>query len=83
LQLGGRFSYSYVIGKLSLPVELGYYLHSKFKGNGMFYHRIGFRYHFNNNLILTFALKSHWAVAHYFEYGIGYRLAIHKKNAAL
>lgn len=83
LQLGGRFSYSYVIGKLSLPVELGYYLHSKFKGNGMFYHRIGFRYQFNNNLILTFALKSHWAVAHYFEYGIGYRLPIHKKNAAL
>jgi len=73
VQLGARASYAYVIGKLSLPLEFGYYLHTKYKGNGLFYHRIGFRYQFNNNLLLTFALKSHWAVAHYFEYGIGYR----------
>lgn len=81
-QLGGRIGYSYVIGKLSLPIELGYYLYSQYKANGMFYHRIGFRYHFDNNLILTFALKSHWAVAHYFEYGIGYRFPFKTKNAA-
>jgi hypothetical protein len=73
LQVGARFSYSYVIGNLSLPIEFGHYLYTKHKGNGLFYHRIGFRYQFKNRIIATFALKTHWAVAHYFEYGIGYR----------
>ena len=73
LQLGARLSYSYVIGNLSLPIEFGHYLYTRYKGNGMFYHRIGFRYQFKNRIIATFALKTHWAVAHYFEYGIGYR----------
>lgn len=73
IQVGARFSYSYVIGNLSLPVEFGHYLYTRFKGNGMFYHRIGLRYQFKNRIIATFALKTHWAVAHYFEYGIGYR----------
>lgn len=82
VQIGSRLSYAYTIGQLSLPIEIGYYLHSKYKGNGLFYHRIGLRYQLKNNLLFTFSLKSHWAVAHYFEYGIGYRLPFKKKNAA-
>ncbi|MBK6833681.1 MAG: hypothetical protein IPG89_05130 [Bacteroidetes bacterium] len=82
IQIGARASYSYNIGKLSLPVEFGYYLRNIYKVDGSFYHRIGVRYYTNNNIILTFALKTHWAVAHYFEYGVGYRLPVGKRQDA-
>lgn len=80
IQVGVRGSYAYNIGKLTLPVEFGYYVRSIFKGDGNFYHRIGARYHLNNNIILSFSLKTHWAVAHYIEYGVGYRLPLKKKK---
>ncbi|MDP2385309.1 MAG: acyloxyacyl hydrolase [Bacteroidota bacterium] len=79
IQIGMRASYSYCIGRLAFPVEFGYYLHTNFTGDGMFYHRIGARYYTPNNIILTFSLKTHWAVAHYFEFGAGYRLPVKKK----
>jgi hypothetical protein len=80
IQIGARASYSYNVGKFSLPVEFGYYLRSVYRGDGNFYHRIGVRYYTNNNIILTFSLKTHWAVAHYFEYGVGYRLPMKRKH---
>lgn len=80
IQLGVRGSYSYNIGRFSFPIEFGRYLYTNYKEDGMFYHRIGVRYYTPNNIIFTFSLKTHWAVAHYFEYGAGYRLPVKKKT---
>jgi hypothetical protein len=76
LQVGVKFSYCYNIGRLSLPVEFGYYAYTHFTGDGPFYHRIGVRYIFKNNVVAMFQLKTHWAVAQYFEFGAGYRLPL-------
>ncbi len=80
LQYGIKFSYCYVVGHTSFPVEMGYYLHTPYKGDGIFFHRIGVRYYTAQNIILNFSLKTHWAVANYFEFGAGYRLPLKRKN---
>lgn len=80
IQIGARASYSYNVGEFSFPFEFGCYLRNPDIEGGMFYHRIGVRYHLKNNIMLSFSLKSHWAVAQYFEFGAGYRLPLKKKR---
>jgi hypothetical protein len=73
VQTGIKAGYSFTIGNLHLPVEMGYYTTTLYKGNGPFFHRIGMRYYFANNFIANITLKTHWAKADYIEFGIGYR----------
>lgn len=80
IQMGIKVAYAYNIGRLSLPIEMGYYLYSKDKSDGVFFHRIGMRYYFKNNFVAILSLKTHWAVANYFEFGVGYRVPLKKKN---
>lgn len=80
IQVGVKIAYSYNIGRLSLPIEMGYYLFSKSKDDGIFFHRIGMRYYFKNNFVAILSLKTHWAVANYFEFGIGYKVPLKKKT---
>ncbi|HXB41555.1 MAG TPA: acyloxyacyl hydrolase [Bacteroidia bacterium] len=81
-QVGIKFAYSYNAGRLSFPVEMGYMFYSKFTDDGLFFHRIGIRYYLKNNFVAMVTLKTHWAVASYFEFGAGYRIPIKKKNYA-
>lgn len=78
-QLGIKLAYAYNPGRLSFPVEMGYMLYSKFASEGYFFHRIGIRYYFKNNFAVMATLKTHWAVANYFEFGAGYRIPLKKK----
>ena len=80
LQLGVKACYAYNIGRISLPIEMGYYAISKPKEDGPIFHRIGIRHYCKNGLMFNFSLKSHWAVAAHFDYGIGYRFSIKKKK---
>ncbi|MFO0321124.1 MAG: acyloxyacyl hydrolase [Bacteroidota bacterium] len=80
LQLGVKLCYAYNVGRVSLPVEMGYYAISKPKEDGPIFHRIGIRYYCKNGLMYNFSLKSHWAVAAHFDYGIGYRFKLRKKK---
>jgi hypothetical protein len=80
LQLGVKLCYSYNIGRVSLPIEMGYYAISKPKEDGPIFHRIGIRYYCKNGLMFNFTLKSHWAVASHFDYGFGYRFNLKKKR---
>ncbi|MBI3501637.1 MAG: acyloxyacyl hydrolase [Bacteroidetes bacterium] len=73
LQVGLKFGYELVIGKISLPLEQGVYLFSKTTLDGRIYHRIGIRYHINKHLIINYTLKTQWATAENLEFGIGYR----------
>lgn len=72
LQVGAKFSYAYVIHKLSLPVEFGVYVFKKQHTNGMFFHRIGARYMISKHFIANITLLTHFAKADYFEGGLGY-----------
>lgn len=52
----------------------GFYIYKPTREIPDFTGRLGIRYSFKNNLTLMFAIKHHWfALADYFEWGIGYR----------
>lgn len=78
LQAGLKIAYCYNAGRMSFPVEMGYMFYSKYTDDGLFFHRIGMRYYFKNNVVAIVTLKTHWAVANYFEFGVGYRIPIKK-----
>ncbi|MBS1637967.1 MAG: acyloxyacyl hydrolase [Bacteroidetes bacterium] len=78
--IGPKFCYSYNVGRISFPVEMGVYAVSKPKEDGLFFHRIGVRHYCKNGLVINFSLKSHWAVASHFEYGLGYRFSVKKRK---
>ncbi|OFX59104.1 MAG: hypothetical protein A2046_15055 [Bacteroidetes bacterium GWA2_30_7] len=72
---GGIFlSHELVFSKVGIIVQSGVYYFSKLESDGLFYHRIGIRYFMNNNFILNFALKSHFARADFIEFGVGYKI---------
>lgn len=79
-QLGVKGCYAYNVGKVSFPVEMGYYAVSKPKEDGPIFHRIGVRYFCDNGLMFNFSMKSHWAVASHFDYGIGYTFKLKRKK---
>ena len=80
VQLGFKLGWAYNIGNISLPLEMGCYVKSFYKGDGIFYQRVGVRYYFKNDLFVSMTLKSHWARADFFEYGIGYRFPVKKRG---
>ena len=72
-QMGLIGGYEFRIGKIGLPYMIGIYLVDAYKGNGLFYNRIGGRYYINEHLIANITLKTHFAKADFFEYGLAYR----------
>lgn len=73
VQAGAKLCYAYNFHKLSFPVEFGVYFYKKQAVNGIFFHRIGFRYKVTKHLMANFTLLTHFAKADYFEYGLGYQ----------
>jgi hypothetical protein len=73
VQAGFKAGGEMFIGKISVPLEMGVYLHTKMKRNGLLYHRMGVRYNFNEHWFGNFTLKTHFAKADYFAWGAGYR----------
>lgn len=65
--------YAYNVGRISFPVELGYYVYQKAQPDGNIMSRIGVRYYTRSGLVASFGLRTHFAVAYTFEYGLGYR----------
>lgn len=74
VQVGAKFSYELVIGRLYLPFEMGVYAYSKFKEHGPVYNRLAVRYLVNDHFICNVSLKTHFARAEYWEAGIGWRI---------
>lgn len=65
-------AYEIQFGKLSIPLQLGFYVYDPFKKDLFMYSRIGWRYRVGKRLVLNMTLKSHMAVADYAEMGFGY-----------
>jgi hypothetical protein len=73
-ELGILLGHSLLMGNLQLITELGTYLYAPEWNKGLFYQRIGFKYEINQNWALRSILKTHFARADYFEWGISYTL---------
>ena len=76
IRISARLGYSYNIGRISLPIEMGYYVFQKAKPDGYVVSRIGVRYYTKSGIVAHFGLRTHFAVAYNFEYGLGYRFFI-------
>jgi hypothetical protein len=73
VQVGVKAGYAFNVDRLSLPFEFGVYVFKKQDYNGLFFHRIGFRYMVTKHIMANITLLTHWAKADYFEWGIGYQ----------
>lgn len=76
-RVSARVGYSYNVGRISFPIEIGYYAFQKVSPDGPVVSRIGVRYYSACGLVGHFGLRTHFAVAYTFEYGLGYRFFIH------
>lgn len=83
LNLTCFISYEYKINHFSAFAEIGYYLirQTSKQSNPNLFQRVGFRYNVIDNLFLTSAIRaSNFSVAHYIEWGIGYRFNLLSPN---
>ncbi len=73
-QIGLGISHTLMIDKFGLYTQVGGYIHSEYKEEGILYQRIGSVYQFTEKLSGILLLKTHLTVAEYMEFGIGYTL---------
>ncbi len=66
-------SYNVFLGKTTLYVNIGKYLHTKMKPPETIYPRIGIRHYLGNHLIANFSVKASFFRAEFLEFGLGYR----------
>jgi hypothetical protein len=79
LRGGPKIGYAYNVGNISFPVEMGFYIHQITNPDGLFFHRIGMRYYFPSGWTIVTTLRSHFAVAYCFEFGLGYVIKMKKQ----
>jgi hypothetical protein len=60
--------------RLTIIIQLGTYIHANYYKYSRVYSRIGMRFEVLPNVLINFSLKSHYAIADYLEWGIGYRI---------
>ncbi|HHZ65173.1 MAG TPA: acyloxyacyl hydrolase [Flavobacteriales bacterium] len=73
IRYGIHISHELVIGRMSAITQMGVYLYSKYKNDGPLYHRFGYRYQISEHVYADITVKTHWAVAQYVSFGIGYK----------
>jgi len=71
-RLGLGAIYSFDFGKISLAIEMGGYVFSRYKKQGIIYNRLYTKFNATDNLFFTVGLKTHYFVADFPEFGIGY-----------
>jgi hypothetical protein len=74
LRAGFHIGYGLKVGQCTGILQTGYYLYNPYDIDGRIYTTLSFRYHINEHWFACFNLKSHYARADYFQYGIGYHL---------
>ncbi len=76
MRYGPKICYSYNIGCISLPLEMGMYVNQAIDPDADFYNKIGVRYIGKKGFMVGFGLRTHFAVAYDFDLGIGYRIPL-------
>jgi hypothetical protein len=69
-----NFQHRWQIDKLDIVLQLGGYLYTRDKADGIFYNRLALQYNVYGNWIANVSLKSHWAKADFIEWGFLYKL---------
>lgn len=72
-QLGAHAGWALGFGRGELVLQMGAYAYSPYPDESPVFHRLGMRYRAGERLMLHVGLKSHWAVADHWEWGVGYR----------
>lgn len=74
-RIGLTLGHELFISRISILVQLGYYIYRPYKAVDPVYQRYGLKFYTNNNkLFFALNLKTHGAVAEMAEFGIGTRL---------
>jgi hypothetical protein len=76
MRMSARLGYAYNVGCISFPLEIGYYFFQRTNPDANLVSRLGVRYYSPYGFVAHFGLRTHFAVAYDFEYGIGYRFNI-------
>lgn len=71
---GINASYEMIISDFSFMFQQGVYIYTQLKDDGYLYQRLGMRYLFSKHFFGAINLKTHFAKADYFEFGIGIKL---------
>lgn len=80
LQMGIFTGYLLPLDRFHFVLGMGWYVKDKYRPEDAMYHRVGFRYYFDNGLNAQIVLKSHWARADYVEWGLGYTFNYTKRK---
>ena len=62
-----------MLSHLTAILDLGFYVYSPYKRDGIAYHRIGLKYFWTDNWFANYTLRTHYGKADNTELGIGYR----------
>jgi hypothetical protein len=73
IRSGIHIDHELMIEKLVILFQMGGYWLDNYKGDGLFFHRFGFKYLLNRNLFINLTLKTHYAKADYVECGVGWK----------
>lgn len=79
-RIAAKICYSYNVGRISFPIDIGYYVFQKTKPDGLIVSRIGIKYYSKSGITASIGLRTHFAVAYNFEYGLGYRFFLGKNK---
>lgn len=74
MRAGIHVGYGLKVGPCTGILQTGYYLYNPYDIDVRIYSTLSFRYHLDDHWFVCFNLKSHYARADYFQYGIGYHL---------
>ena len=73
-RLGAVIAYELLLGRMSIPIQQGFYLVNPIKSDGFLYQRIGWRYHINSALAAQLSLKFHNLKSDHAEIGLVYTI---------
>ncbi len=73
-RVGVFLGHDLVLNKVSIPIQIGYYLYNPSNYKKPFYQRVGLKYSLTKNIFLAVAVKVHLQQAEALEYGLGIRL---------
>lgn len=74
IQAGFALGYRRHYGAASFDIQMGAYAFSRYRGNGLFYHRFQLAHRLSEHWSASLGLTTHWARAHHPEIGVYYRL---------
>ena len=72
LRFGLHASYARQYKKVTMGIQAGYYLYSRYTDLTRLYDRILIQYHLTNHVLLNTSIKSHYGKADFIEWGVGY-----------